>query len=88
MIKRTDEAAGWYVWDSKRTPYNLAQGFLAPDTDAAENTGTSNAIDILSNGFKARSSNDDTNDVAGTFIYAAFAEAPFVNSNGVPCNAR
>ena len=23
-----------------------------------------------------------------TFIYAAFAESPFVNSNGVPNNAR
>ena len=24
----------------------------------------------------------------GTYVYAAFAEAPFVNSEGVPCNAR
>ena len=28
------------------------------------------------------------NESGGTFIYAAFAEAPFVNLNGVPCNAR
>ncbi len=24
----------------------------------------------------------------GTFVYMAFAEAPFVNSKGVPANAR
>jgi hypothetical protein len=33
-----------------------------------------------------------TTDGAGngdhTYVYMAFAEAPFVNSNGVPCNAR
>jgi hypothetical protein len=45
-------------------------------------------MDILSNGFKLRLTSSSINASGGTFIYAAFAEAPFVNSNGVPCNAR
>ena len=30
----------------------------------------------------------DLNADGGTYVYAAWAEHPFVNSNGVPCNAR
>ena len=42
----------------------------------------------VSNGWKTRNTYTHYNESGGTFIYAAFAEAPFVNSNGVPCNAR
>ena len=42
--------------------------------------------DLVSNGFKLRIASDPN--VAETYVYVAFAEAPFVNSNGVPCNAR
>ncbi len=37
---------------------------------------------------KLYSNNADQAASGGTYIYAAFAEAPFVNSNGVPGNAR
>ena len=43
---------------------------------------------ILSNGFKIRGSGSAQNGSGATYIYMAFAEAPFVNSEGVPCNAR
>ena len=41
-------------------------------------------MDFLSKGFKLRTSGNghNTNDV--TYVYAAFAESPFVTSNGVP----
>jgi len=45
-------------------------------------------MDILSNGFKIRTDNTAIGESGATFVYAAFAEAPLVNSNGVPCNAR
>ncbi len=35
-----------------------------------------------------RTSNATVNGTSSTLIFMAFAEAPFVNSNGVPCNAR
>ena len=71
--------------DNKRPGYNLSSGTLAPSSSDAETTGE--GIDILSNGFKLRASGNGQNG-ANTYIYMAFAEAPFVNSNGVPCNAR
>ena len=34
-------------------------------------------IDYLSNGFKLRANNSQTNANGGTYIYLAFAESPF-----------
>ena len=45
-------------------------------------------MDFCSNGVKLRSTDGGVNYSGRTYIYAAFAEAPFVNSEGVPCNAR
>ena len=53
----------------------------------AEATGTTN-IDFLSNGFKLRNAGDFLNGSGRIQIYMAFAESPFVNSNGVPATAR
>ena len=87
IFKQTNTSGGhWYIYDNKRGQNEL-DDHLYPNLSSAEATGD-NAIDILSNGFKCRSNNGDTNASGGTYIYMAFAEAPFVNSNGVPCNAR
>jgi hypothetical protein len=43
--------------------------------NAESNTGTD--PDILSNGFKMRGSYTDFNASGGSYIFAAFAEAPF-----------
>ena len=45
-------------------------------------------MDFCANGFKLRGDNDEINGNAETYIFAAWAEAPFCNSSGVPCNAR
>jgi len=58
---------------------------MNPNVDGTE--GANNEVDFLSNGFKLRSADGNSN-AAETYVYAAFAEQPFVNSNGVPCNAR
>ena len=51
-----------------------------------------NTIDIVSNGFKCRGgssgSGTGTNESGGSYVYMAFAEAPLVGSNNVPCTAR
>ncbi len=88
MCKRTDSSSSgaWVIWDNKRNLFNASENYLVADTNGAEgSSGTS--IDILSNGFKPYD-NGACNISGGTFVYMAFAEAPFVNSNGVPCNAR
>ena len=78
----------WIINDTKRSPINFDTSAvpLYPHTSGAEPGGVN--FDILSNGFKIRNTDGDTNTADATFIYAAFAEAPFVNSKGVPCNAR
>ena len=85
IIKSATEVRNWRMFDNKRSAYNLTDEVLYPDLSNAEATGDSE-IDMLSNGFKLRKTSDNTS--GETYIYMAFAEAPFVNSNGVPCNAR
>jgi hypothetical protein len=86
ILKSTTSTNGWEMRDNKRPGYNLSSGTLAPSSSDAETTGE--GIDIFSNGFKCRASGNGQNGSGNTYIYMAFAEAPFVNSNGVPCNAR
>ena len=86
LMKCIDSAGtDWNIWDNRRPGYN-PNYYLPPNKNLAE--VTAHELDLLSNGFKARANNNDQNKAANTYIYAAFAEAPFVNSNGVPCNAR
>ena len=87
MIKRTDSTGWWNIIDNKRLGYNALNPRLYPNVTNAEDA-TEAVMDILSNGFKARATSQYINYSAGTYVYMAFAEAPFVNSNGVPCNAR
>ncbi len=87
LRKESSNADVWIINDTKRNPINDgSMDPLYPAADSAEPGGVN--FDILSNGFKIRNTDGDTNTSGATFIYAAFAEAPFVNSNGVPCNAR
>jgi hypothetical protein len=90
MIKRTDSSTNtdWFIFDNKRNTGNPNDDYLEANDSAAETTSGRNVIDFLSNGFKCRQAYDDFNAAGSTQIYMAFAEAPFVNSNGVPCNAR
>jgi len=92
MIKCTSAVSDWWIWDSKREPNNLKDLDLYPNLQTAEDTSLgSNGPDFLSNGFKFQSSGVtayEPNVDGAEYIYMAFAEAPFVNSNGVPCNAR
>lgn len=81
MVKRTDSTTSWYIYDNKRDDINLAGTLLQADNDAAEATSTTNAFDLVSNGFKARGTGGTVNASGGTFVYMAFAEMPFKYSN-------
>ena len=77
MTKRTDSTGGWVMLDSARDSYNVSGNILQAESSAAELAVASYpTLDILSNGFKMRSSTIQ-NANGGTYIYAAFAEAPF-----------
>jgi len=89
MTKRTDSANSWNIFDNKRDPHNEVVTHILADDSAGDETGTSDSdVDFLSNGVKIREDNNGVNASGGIYIYMAFAEQPFVNSNGVPCNAR
>ena len=88
MIKNSSRSSeNWNIIDNKRDGYNGSNENLAPNLNGAESSGN-NRWDILSNGFKCRDTNNEVNNSGDTYIYMAIAEASFVNSNGVPCNAR
>ena len=86
MVKRTNSAANWCIFDSKREGYNGDNEYLIANTTAAGGVGT--YFDILSNGFKPLTSDGEWNGSGDSYIYMAFAEQPLVNSNGVSTNAR
>ena len=87
MTKRTDAVGDWRIRDVAREPHQPLDAPFYANTAIAENDGD-NDWDVVSNGLKMRGSGTGENASGGTYIYAAFAEAPLVNSNGVPCNAR
>ena len=79
-------ASQWYLWDNKRAGYNPTNNILF--TNLTNDEEVYNYTDIHSNGFKQKTSYSAVNESASTYIYYAVAEAPLVNSEGVPCNAR
>ena len=79
----------WMMYDNQRSPFNLTDKNFEANNTGAE--GTSLGIDMLSNGFKIRSTGNGTNYSGGTYIYMAFAENPFVatsGTNAIPVTAR
>ena len=88
LIKDSSAANAWTIRDDKRNTYNQMNGRLFPNLSNAENTDANNNIDFLSNGFKMRTSNGDTNSNGVTFIYYAVASSPFTTSTGIPATAK
>ena len=89
MVKASSSAGqNWVIHDNKRTTSggNVINRQLMPNLGNADDTN--DGVDLLSNGFKFRWTGGDVNYSGRTNIYMAFAEAPFVNSNGVPNNAE
>ena len=79
MYKRTDSTNSWQILDTTRDPVNVNNLVLIANLGNSESTGTGNndQFDMLSNGFKVRSSNHAGNASGGTYIYLAFASHPF-----------
>ena len=80
FIKMSSGVAFWRIHDTSRNPYNVADLSLYPNANYADTTAVSEYWDILSNGFKLRTSDSEHNTNGATYIYMAFAENPFKNS--------
>ena len=74
MFKSSDAVNAWLILDKTRNTYNLVNSRLFPNQSSAEDSAS--GIDLLSNGFKLRSTSALNNDNGITYVYAAFAEVP------------
>jgi len=83
MVKDTENSSWpWWIHDTARNPINPSTKQLRPNSSAAEyDDATYTALDIVSNGFKWRTSEAQVNANGETFIYIAFAENPFKYTN-------
>jgi len=87
VIQKQTSAGGeyWMMKDSKREPFNQNDANIYPNATNVE--GDTNGIDLLSNGFKCRTTGAGSNADGATYIYIAFAKSPFVSSTGIPTTA-
>ena len=87
MIKCTTATESWTIFNNKTEPTN--DGVMSQlNANGSSGEGTLNIL-FLSNGFKILEVTGQTNKSGShSYVYASFAEQPFVNSKGVPANAR
>ena len=79
MVKLSSGTDDWQILDNKRSPINIAGGYLRPNDSGA--TVDNDVIDFTSNGFKWRNNDDNNNDTGETYIYMAWAKVPAKFSN-------
>ena len=90
FIKRIDNTGSWTIYGHKRGGYNNNNDALFWNFNIAEagaNISGSN-IDIFSNGFKVKSSDNTINASGATYMYGAWAVNPQQTSKGIPCTGR
>jgi len=72
----------WQINDNTRSPSNVSDDALFANGSYAEADDDSRyEMDFLSNGIKIRTTDGNTNNSGNTYIFLAFAESPFKNSN-------
>ena len=87
MIKASNHTSDWAIIDAGRGAGNPAGSIVRPNLNNHEDASSNYYVDILSNGFKLRTSTHPFN--AGyNYVYCAWAEAPIVNLYGGQSNAR
>ena len=73
---------GWLMYDTERETFNTLDTILKPHSDAAEYSNAAFTLDILSNGFKLRSSDNAVNGTSyDPYVYMAWGDVPFKYNN-------
>jgi len=85
MVKASSRSESWYIFDNKREGYNPDNNSLYPDNTGTE--GSTDWLDLVSNGVKFRYNSVGLNGTGETYIYMAIGQS-LVGSNNVPCTAR
>jgi hypothetical protein len=82
-ISSLDSGSEIFIYDSKRDGYNVDNDYLTCENPAEQ---TSDTLDILSNGFKLRTTSDPN--IAETYVFSAWAEFPFGGDGVSQARAR
>ena len=77
----------WHIFDINNSGINAKNWRVHWNNGEAE-AQDSDVIDILSHGFKIRSSHSQYNDNQEYYVYQAFAEAPLVGTGNIAATAR
>ena len=91
LYKCITQTKGYGLADSARTPYNVINRTLFPDSSGAEyvaNGSNDHIQDFYCDGFKLRNTNNRYNQDGQTYIYMAFAEQPGITTYGSSPTAR
>jgi hypothetical protein len=89
MVKKSNSTSNWSILDNKRLGFNSSVSPREVYANSNDQEYDSNRFDIISNGFKLRTSGGDGNANGSTYIYMAFAEEPLVANVGasIPATA-
>ena len=80
MIKRTDAAGAWNIFDNKRNSANPRNSILQADKADQEYTNTAYNFNFYTNGFQSLNSNNDWNASGGSYIFIAIAANPDITA--------
>ena len=87
LLKNTTTAGEWWIInDNKRDIDNPIQKDLFSNNSNTE--ASHDRMDFVSNGFKMRSTANNSNKSGNIFVFMAFAENPLVGTNNIPALAR
>ena len=86
ILRKKVGTDSWMLVDDKRLGRNPDQAYLFPN--ATQSESDIERIDILSNGFKLRTTDAGDNGSGVRYAYMAFASAPLVGTNNIPAVAR
>ena len=87
LKKSSGSGTDWYIFNNKSPGYNDNNKSLRANTSATEASASGYSMDILSNGFKIRTSNTALGESGATYIYYAVGQS-IVGTNNIPANAR
>ena len=80
LYKNLNNTGNWQWQDDQRSPQNIMNAALYPDTTATE--GTAEVMDFYSNGFRIKETGSSLNGSGTSIIYMAFASTPFKTALG------
>jgi hypothetical protein len=90
FIKCDSTTGSWTIYDTARGPENPNKSVLFWNSNGDESTSHISGanIDIFSNGFKIKTTDNTLNTLGEIYTYGAWAEYPQQTTTGIPCTAR